>query len=540
MYLLAAAVLVVAAVGMALAVRHHRSMCTALLALQAENQADTVFKSDSAALRLVRHFDSPACLLGTSNDRMLAHYLLGRAHADMGEAPAAIQDYYDAIECADTTDADCSFYLLCRIYGQMADLFYEQGLYNESIECCDASTRFAWRANELYCAIVGQERKLLSYEMLGKTDSIPQITQWVYQKYKEMGEENFASISLWTYMNVLVNEEDYDKASVLIREYETKSSLFDSLGNISEGREIFYFLKGTMLLGQHKMDSAEIYFRKELSCSDHNNKNVAALGLANLYDSLGFPDSVAKYAMLSRLYNDSSILLNVSMASKRIQSHYNYSRQEKIAQENEAIAFRRAIWIVILITCIIFIVIIGIITERKQEFERNSLKRMLLDMQNDVLCLSDENKELSTIIIEKQGKIRALGEQIVQTQKRHSIGDINTLIFTSDVNTQLKKHLQHATLPPTQVWQQLYQTINEYIPTFYSSLLDVLGPLTESEYRLCILVRMNFRLSDIAVLIGSYKQQITNMKRRLLSRMMHTDVKGLHSADFDSFVQQIV
>ena len=154
-YLLAAAaVLVVAAVGMALAVRHHYNMRTALFALQEANQADTVFKSDSAALSLVRHFDSPACLLGTRNDRMLAHYLLGRAHADMDDAPAAIQDYYDAIECADTTAKDCDFYHLCRVYGQMADLFYEQGLYNESIECCDKSTRFAWKANEIWRTFV--------------------------------------------------------------------------------------------------------------------------------------------------------------------------------------------------------------------------------------------------------------------------------------------------------------------------------------------------------------------------------------------------
>ena len=73
LYLVAAAVLVAAVIGIVSAVRHHRSMCTALMDLQAENQADTVFKSDSAALRLVRHFDSPACLLGTRNDRMRAH-----------------------------------------------------------------------------------------------------------------------------------------------------------------------------------------------------------------------------------------------------------------------------------------------------------------------------------------------------------------------------------------------------------------------------------------------------------------------------------
>ena len=34
---------------------------------------------------------------------MLAYYLLGRAYSDLGEAPEALQAYYDAIESAETT-----------------------------------------------------------------------------------------------------------------------------------------------------------------------------------------------------------------------------------------------------------------------------------------------------------------------------------------------------------------------------------------------------------------------------------------------------
>lgn len=86
------------------AVRRDRAMHGALRELQEWNQADTVFTSDSVARVLVAYFDHP---WHSSNTRMLAHYLLGRAHADMGEAPLAIEDYQTAIERADTTDQDC-------------------------------------------------------------------------------------------------------------------------------------------------------------------------------------------------------------------------------------------------------------------------------------------------------------------------------------------------------------------------------------------------------------------------------------------------
>ena len=43
----------------------------------------------------VRFFDRH----GTSNDRLLAHYLLGRAYYEHGEAPMALECYHDAIDC---------------------------------------------------------------------------------------------------------------------------------------------------------------------------------------------------------------------------------------------------------------------------------------------------------------------------------------------------------------------------------------------------------------------------------------------------------
>ena len=47
----------------------------------------------------VRFFDDH----GTPNDQLLAHYLLGRAYYEHGEAPMALQCYHEALDCADTT-----------------------------------------------------------------------------------------------------------------------------------------------------------------------------------------------------------------------------------------------------------------------------------------------------------------------------------------------------------------------------------------------------------------------------------------------------
>ena len=79
-----------------------------LLRLMAQNKCDTVFRSDSLQIVLTNYYDHR----GTPNERMIAHYLLGRAYSDMGEAPRALQCFQDAAACADTTAADCDYHTL--------------------------------------------------------------------------------------------------------------------------------------------------------------------------------------------------------------------------------------------------------------------------------------------------------------------------------------------------------------------------------------------------------------------------------------------
>ena len=149
-------VAVIACCAVAFSVHHEMrrtaQMRAALVALQAANQADSVFTTDSLAVELVRYFDHPLHFWTISNDRLMAHYLLGRCYADMGEAPRAIEEYSEAVEQADTTASDCDLRTLRAVYGQMANVFHQQNLPEEEIESnrsyCNLSRHFGrqWRS----------------------------------------------------------------------------------------------------------------------------------------------------------------------------------------------------------------------------------------------------------------------------------------------------------------------------------------------------------------------------------------------------------
>ena len=85
---------------------------------------------------------------GTPNEQMRAHYLLGCAYRDMGEAPAALQSYQDAVDCADTTSTDCDYKRLMSVYGQMAELFHAQNLPEDELEYREQCRRCAQQMND--------------------------------------------------------------------------------------------------------------------------------------------------------------------------------------------------------------------------------------------------------------------------------------------------------------------------------------------------------------------------------------------------------
>ena len=102
-----------------------------LLRTNAQNKCDTVFTARHATLmhRVCDYYDHKASPFWGDErgaSRMLAHYLLGRCYDDMGEAPAALQEFHNAADAADTAKTDCDKSLLLRIYGQTASIFIKQ------------------------------------------------------------------------------------------------------------------------------------------------------------------------------------------------------------------------------------------------------------------------------------------------------------------------------------------------------------------------------------------------------------------------------
>ena len=260
------------------------------------NRADTVFSARwiPTVDSLVEFFDGH----GSPNDRMMAHYLQGRVHHDMGEAPHALECYQNAVECADTTAKDCNYRILTSVYGQMAELFHRQNLPQDEMWAREQSCRYYLAYGDTIGYIRSQELKAKIYAIIGDTTRIIQTILKTHRLYKKQDNEQLAVGGYATLAYICLNRNQIDEAKKLLNDYEKHSGIFDKDGVISKGRESYFYIKGSYYIKINRLDSAEHYMRKLLI---RGNETDAFRGLLTIYQQKKNTDSIIKYA---HLYED--------------------------------------------------------------------------------------------------------------------------------------------------------------------------------------------------------------------------------------------
>ena len=521
--------------------RQRTAMRQGLDSLNRRNRTDqpfTVHEADS----FVRFFDRH----GTPNDRLLAHYLLGRAYHEHGEAPMALQCYHDALDCADTTAADCDYAQLSRVYGQMALVFYQQGLYIEQLQKTKLSVSYAWKGKDTLLALMNYEQESFAYKNLGMQDSAIFVIEDVASLYERYGYSQNASIAIGTIIRTLVYKGDYQKAKNYIDIYESKSGLFDASGNIARGREMYYNIKGTYYLYIDKLDSAEYYFRKELrDGKDNENQYTGTRGLAQIYDKLHQPDSAAKYYQYAHFLLDTIYIKRTSATILRMQSMYDYTRNQEIAKKkseeahlnHERLQFVLSLFAVF--TMAIAVLAYQFIRKRKENLRLYMLSLDELKLlRTEKAALSQHQEEYRQIILEKEKRIDYLEQRVKKYGKQVYFTSANAercLKESPTYNDLGKKAVQGRSLVEED-WNNIRILIQEYLPSFDDFLATNQHRLKLNETHILKLLRLHFKPVDIAGMTGMSKSQISQICSEIMKKIFNA--KG-SSKELSSRIEKI-
>ena len=523
--------------------------------LEQMNRADSVMRNDSLAEDLVAYFDKH----GSPNERMRARYMLGRTYFDLGELPRAISSYQDAIDVADTTVADFDFYTLSCIFSQMATIYRRQLLLTNEIEARKKASHYDFRAKQIKWAIYNQAMSSGAYILLNKKDSAEIILKSALEQYRKNGYTQevlrYSKTLIYLYTD---NPQRLTEAKALMDEFEANSDLFDEHHELPPSQRQYYDYKGKYFESVHQLDSAEYYYRKIYRPGmSYVSKNPMYRGLLSVFSKRHQADSIAKYAQLYCMANDSSIALKDQNIIAQMTANYNYNRLQKKAHENEIKAYKTLIGLIITIVLwSIFCIVAFLIWKSNQqkikrlktefaeatdEYEGNIHELQLLESsrQQVIACIQKELTEaqsenndyrkmyakaqqtISQINQDYESKRSRLLEDNETLQKRIDELQKNDIIskYLADSDsfvkeTIVKRICEIADCPLTSVteteWNELTKAFGKTFPTLFHNLsLQFNMP---QYIRVCILTILGIGSSSQANMLGTTTQRISNIK----------------------------
>ena len=489
-----------------------------LLQAKARNKSYVPFTSDSVMIDVVDYYDCH----GTANEQMEAHYLLGCVYRDLGEAPKALSAYHDAVECADTLSVSCDFRTLMSIYGQMAELYHKQNLPVDEILSRRMCSRYASILNDTLISIRAYELLLKPYFLLGDTDKVIEIIDSARQMYFNIGCRQQANDGCCTLAHIYLKRGQLGKAKEMLSLFEARAGLIDIYGNISPGREIYYYVKGNYYMSTHKFDSAEYYFRK---LSPTPLKVDEYRGLFSLFEQKGIPDSTIKYARLYEAAIDSQSVERRTEAIKNMTSLFNYHRYQHQAEAESLAAAQSRIRYQSLVAILLLIIMLSVFYYKR--YRNRKLQEFVMlssnyDRTKEELARIKQQHE--NAMQEKSEELRILSESVASYESRFkllSYHERKSAFANSDIVKTLREKTnwhKDQVLPTAVEWDTLLRLFAQNMSSTYEAIggRSVLSLL---ELRTCILVLLGFSNKDLTILFNISQQRITNLKEIINNKL---------------------
>ena len=483
-----------------------------LLRTQAQRHAGIGFTSDSISNLLVSYYNAH----GTPNERMTAHYLKGCSYLELGDEPATLRCFNEAVGTADTSALDCNYAQMGNIYGQIARIYNNHAMPDSALRAYGLAEHYARKANDTINVITIWGNKSNVLIDLGRISEALELREKAAERFKAMGYSKKAARVKGLCIKWYIQQGELDKAKAAMDEYEAISGYSRIKDETKSGWESYFHIKGTYYLETGKLDSANYYFKKLKLASD--------------------------------------TLFNIQTAQKlqNAQSMYNYMRHQEVAHRKELesknvqLRLYRGIAFILLFAAVMSVFVLLL----RRRIRRNERQLVVVRRENsrlNVLIGNNNRKldELNGLIEEKISIITALNDQLNQQaidlnsyhKQAETIQQLNERIahYETEMMNQVTANLMNrlAEEPALMVvfqklkarkeylskseWTELYSTAEKYFPALCN--IKTNPKVSVSEYQICVLTKLGLRINDIIYLTQISASNISNMRSRMLSKL---------------------
>lgn len=417
-----------------------------------------------------------------------SYYLLARTLADLQDDLHALFYYQKALKVLDQAD---DIKLRALVYHQIgyimknrddlkqAELFFLKAYQCDSISADTCSMAFALM--DMAVLNMSDKQAELAFHRLYKSLSYAKI----------VNDEMLVREVKLQLANYYVYYSD-DTDSVWYYLYPSIQKLTnDNASKVCFVASEYYWSKG-------ELDKVESCLLRALSEGDVYSKQEACRRLVSLYTYTDKVNASQLYMTKYLAYGDSVFNLKEKEHKQNGNVLYGYINQKDKLEELNQQVKNRTYWGILLLLCLSVIFFAFLFYYQLGVVKKLKLSNRLNDIR--LVAFSKNDREKRAIDdIKKQLKLE-------------------TYALTH-------KHLSD------EVWQKLDACVNGAYPGFKDCLYSLYN-LSEQEYRICLLVKINVGTAQIAIFTARSMQSISMSKQRLYKKLTTEEGQAVNLHDF--------
>ncbi len=497
-----------------------------LMRVKAEDKAYIVHKTDTVMLRLLDYYEED----GDKRRLPQVYYYAGRVYADMYDNDRALPYFQKVVEMADSSST-----LYYKAQTQMGYIFLYQGLYKKGFNAFSKAYKYN-KAKEnkssqafALCGMANCLQRMNDYKQA------MQYFQQALTLAREAGDKSYEADIL----GQIANNYYYLKQYRIAEKYARQALA----GVDSTTARPIYAIAADIYNKVGKKDSAVILYNKLYALDDVYAKHRASKRLGHYYLERKDMAKAAVFLDEYDRYTDSIQAITQTETVAKIDAVYNYNireeENERLKEEITTDRFIMAVAAMLVIAAILAVLAFMQYSKKKRLAERmkyenekrylNSLyeqsSKFISDNNSKIEALKQElaasaskNESLAAALKAKEEQLRNLNMMAeIRTKNRELAAaglensDIRTKIFTllnDNTTVDFGKKLT------AEDWQLLDEEVNSHYPEFKERISE-LCKISDSEYKVCLLLKIEIKPIDISILTSKTKNAISVMRKRL-------------------------
>nr|WP_304638045.1 hypothetical protein [uncultured Muribaculum sp.] len=510
-----------------------------LMLIKSRDKAYIEHRNDSMIAPVVEYFT------GHSDPDLtpLALYYAGRVYSDLGDAPRALDYFQQALTTiGDDTIKHYGIYKVC--HSQMAELFMHQRLYRYALESAEKAVDLTSKSTLPidYITIGGV------FSSLGVQDSIFPLYNKAYEMALAQNDINVISRVqrqiAWEYYDM----GEIDKADSVLNRLKNVDKIIDY-------KDQYYGIWARVKVEKGDYKSSFPYIKWLVDSGNVYDKSYANAALANYYKEMPNEyDKSIKHFNRYILLLDSVNKLKQTDAIAKIQGYYNYSlikdANHKLKEENS----QKTMVIVILSSILFSIVIITLLIIRELKGKRtilsyrniilkslfkstyiisieyrNNLQKNVDELSEELSIVGNHKSELTLKLAKSKLKLKEIDISIEERAENH------LRLMNSDIVIQLRNYLNNEKKRISSgMWDELSKAVDNSYPDFTHKLINICG-INNNEYRISLLIKIEFLPSEIATLLCKSRVAISSTRKRLSENIFTVETSS--PKDWDEFIR---